>query len=70
MEASWEDKRGTLFGCGMAIIPLGDGVVGIENIVKALKDIGFNGATTLEIAGPENVKKSAERLNSWIDKYS
>ena len=70
MEASWEDKRGTLFGCGMALIPLGDGVVGIENIVKALKDMGFKGATTLEIAGPENVKTSAERLNSWVDKYS
>ena len=70
MEASWEDKRGTLFGCGMAIIPLGEGVVGIENIVKALVGIGFTGATTLEIAGPENVQTSAERLTEWIDTYS
>ena len=70
MEASWEDKRGTLYGCGMAQIPLGDGVVGIENIVKALLSIGFKGATTLEIAGPANVEKSVARLKKWIDTYS
>ncbi len=67
MDASWEDKRGTVFGCGMAIIPLGDGVVGIEGIVKELNKIGFDGYTTLEIAGPENVKKSVERLNQWSE---
>jgi len=65
MDASWQAKRGTVFGCGMATIPLGDGVVGIESIVKALKKIDFNGYTTLEIAGAENVKKSVERLNQW-----
>ena len=59
------EKRGTMFGCGMAVIPLGDGVVGIEKIAKKLVKIGFDGYTTLEIAGPENVKKSVERLNEW-----
>jgi inosose dehydratase len=67
MDASWEDKRGTVFGCGMATIPLGDGVVGIEGIVKELNKIGFNGYTTLEIAGADNVKQSVERLNKWSD---
>ncbi|MHC4753857.1 MAG: sugar phosphate isomerase/epimerase family protein [Planctomycetota bacterium] len=61
----WESKRGTLFGCGMAGIPLGDGVIGIKNIVKALMEIGFNGPTTLEIAGADNVRISAERLGEW-----
>jgi len=70
MESSWEDKRGTLFGCGMAQIPLGDGVVGIETIVKALTGIGFKGATTLEIAGPENVETSAARLKKWVEQYT
>jgi inosose dehydratase len=65
MPAEMIEKRGTLFGCGMAIIPLGDGVVGIEPIVKELEKIGFDGYTTLEIAGPENVKKSVERLQQW-----
>jgi len=59
------EKRGTMFGCGMAVIPLGDGVVGIEKIAKELVKIGFDGYTTLEIAGSDNVKKSVERLNQW-----
>ena len=60
------DKRGTMFGCGMAVIPLGDGVIGIEAIVKELNKIGFDGYTTLEVAGADNVKKSVERLNQWL----
>ena len=60
------DKRGTMFGCGMAVIPLGDGVVGIEAVVKELNKIGFDGYTTLEVAGAENVKKSVERLHQWL----
>lgn len=65
MPEEFIEKRGTMFGCGMAIIPLGDGMVGIEKIAKELVKIGFDGYTTLEIAGPENVKKSVERLNKW-----
>lgn len=70
MESSWEPKRGTLFGCGMAQIPLGDGVVGIEKIVKELTGIGFKGATTLEILGSENVKTSVSRLKKWVAIYA
>lgn len=65
MPASWEPKRGKVFGCGMAVIPLGDGVVGIPAIVKALRKIGFKGTTTLEIAGAESVRISAQRLRQW-----
>jgi inosose dehydratase len=65
MPKEMEEKRGKMFGCGMAVIPLGDGIVGIQEIVKALKKSGFDGATTLEIAGPDNVKKSAQRLKEW-----
>jgi inosose dehydratase len=65
MPKEMEAKRGTLFGCGMAVIPLGDGVVGIPALVKALKQSGFDGATTLEIFGVENVKLSAARLQQW-----
>ncbi len=59
------EKRGTLYGCGMATIPLGDGVLDIEGIISALKRTGFDGSTTLEIAGPENVQTSAKRLEAW-----
>lgn len=65
MPAAWEPRRGTQFGCGMAVIPLGDGVVDIRGIVKSLTAIGFDGTTTLEIAGAENVKLSAKRLREW-----
>jgi len=65
MPAEWEPKRGTLYGCGMATIPLGDGVVGIQQLVAELQKIGFHGPTTLEVAGVENVKKSVERLRQW-----
>jgi inosose dehydratase len=65
MGADWRPKRGTLFGCGMATIALGEGVIDLPAIVKALRDAGFDGATTLEIAGPDNVRRSVERLRQW-----
>jgi len=65
MPESWLPKRGKIYGCGMGVIPLGDGVVGIPAIVKALKQSGFDGSTTLEIFGADNVKLSAKRLSEW-----
>ena len=66
MPESMITQRGTIFGCGMSTIALGDGVVGIEAIVDALKTIDFKGSTTLEIAGEENIKASVERLEHWV----
>jgi len=66
MPQEMEAQRGTVYGCGMGTIALGDGVVGIPAIVSALKDIGFDGATTLEIAGPDAVQSSHERLKEWM----
>ena len=51
-------KRGTQFGCGMSLTALGDGVIDIEAIYKALVKIGFDGYSTLEIAGEDAVLKS------------
>jgi len=65
MGPKWEPKRSTLYGCGMATIALGDGVIDLPAIVGVLQDAGFDGPTTLEIAGPDNVKKSVERLKKW-----
>lgn len=65
LPAEMEPQRGTLYGCGMALNALGDGVIDIPAIVTALQDIGFDGATTLEIAGEEAVKLSVQRLNEW-----
>ncbi|MCU0781754.1 MAG: sugar phosphate isomerase/epimerase, partial [Akkermansiaceae bacterium] len=66
MPAEWLPKRGTEYGCGMGLIPLGDGIVGIEAVVKELLAAGFDGPTTLEVAGEEAVKLSAERLRNWV----
>jgi inosose dehydratase len=63
----WAGRRGTIHGCGMADIPLGDGLIGIPLIVNALRRAGFDGATTMEIAGRENVTESARRLRRWWD---
>jgi len=65
MPSAMEAQRGKAFGCGMAMIALGDGVVGIEGIVKALKKDKVDVATTLEIAGRDAVKTSAKRLRVW-----
>lgn len=67
MGAEWQDKRGTLYGCGMATIALGDGVINLPPIVKALQAVGFDGATTLEVAGHENVKRSMAQLKEWSE---
>jgi inosose dehydratase len=56
------EKRGTQFGCGMSLTALGDGVIGIEAIYHALVKVGFDGYSTLEIAGEEAVLKSFEYL--------
>ena len=65
MGSQWIDRRGTQFGCGMATIALGDGVIDLRAIVRGLKSVGFDGATTLEIAGPDNVRRSMQRLEAW-----
>lgn len=70
MGEEWLDKRGKIFGCGMGTIPVGDGIVGIQEIVEALDDIGFDGPTTLEVAGKEAVLESAKRLRAWSKKQA
>lgn len=64
------EQRGKIFGCGMALIPLGTGVIGIEEIYKELLKIGFDGYTTLEVAGEEAVKGSYEFLKKLESKYA
>lgn len=64
--AEWEPKRGEQFGCGMGLIPLGDGVIDLPIIATELKQRGFDGPTTLEVFGSDAVKTSAERLKQWF----
>ena len=62
MPAEMVEHRGTRFGCGMATISLGTGVVGIADVVDALKAAGFDGHTTLEITGEDAVLASRDYL--------
>ena len=64
MPADLEAKRGTVFGTGMAVIALGEGVVDIKGTYEALQEAGFDGATTLEIAGDEAVRASHAYLKA------
>ncbi len=65
MGQEWIDKRGTLYGCGMATIPLGTGVINLQEVLDELKKIGYNHPSTLEIAGAENIKPSLQQLHDW-----
>ena len=65
LPAEMIEKRGTQFGCGMSLTALGDGVIDIQSIFKALVKSGFDGYSTLEIAGEPAVEVSAQRLREW-----
>ncbi|MGC6432142.1 MAG: sugar phosphate isomerase/epimerase family protein [Jejuia sp.] len=64
LPAEYIEQRGKIFGCGMSLIPLGSGVIGIQEIHQALKNIGFDGYTTLEVAGEDAVKASYDYLKN------
>jgi inosose dehydratase len=64
LPAAMEPQRGTIFGCGMAVIPLGAGVIDIKGTYEALKAVGFDGHTTLEIAGDDAVLASRAYLEA------
>ncbi len=63
--ADMEAQRGEMFGCGMAPIGVGEGVIDIMGVVKALKGIGYDGHTTLEVFGEENVINSVKALKGY-----
>jgi inosose dehydratase len=61
LPADWEEKRGTIYGCGFSPIALGDGVIDLAAIYEIVKDVEY---CTLEIGGDENVLKSYSYLKS------
>jgi inosose dehydratase len=68
LPAEMEVHRGKMFGCGMAVIPLGTGVVPVEEVFNELVKMGFDGYSTFEIAGEEAVKKSLDFLKGLAGK--
>jgi sugar phosphate isomerase/epimerase len=61
MSSDWVAKRGTLFGCGMATIALGTGVVDIAGVYDVVQKSPAK-HSTLEIAGDDSVIASREYL--------
>lgn len=64
LPSEWEEKRGTMWGCGMGPIALGDGVVDIAGVFEALKDAPHVKYSTLEVGGDENLARSYTYLQS------
>jgi len=58
------EQRGKVYGCGMSATALGEGVIDIKSIYQTLVKSGFDGYTTLEIAGEEAVLKSFQFLKN------
>jgi inosose dehydratase len=56
-----EASRGKMTGCGFSTIALGEGVIDIAGVYSELRDAGI-AHSTLEIAGADNLKKSAVYL--------
>lgn len=63
LPADWEEKRGTMYGCGFSPIALGEGVIDIAGVYDVLKDSPAQ-YSTLEVGGDDNVLKSYEYLKS------
>jgi len=59
-----KDLRGKQFGAGMSPTALGSGVVDIKGVYDELVKAGYDGYTTLEIAGDDAVKQSYAYLKS------
>ena len=64
LPAEMEAQRGKMFGCGMAVIPLGTGVVPVKEVFSELVNAGFDGYSTLEIAGEEAIIQSHQYLKN------
>ena len=63
LPADWEEKRGTMYGCGFGPIALGEGVIDVAGVYEVLKD-GQAKYSTLEVGGDDNMLKSYDFLKA------
>jgi inosose dehydratase len=63
LPADWEEKRGTMYGCGFGPVALGEGVIDIAGVWDVVKDSPTE-YSTLEVGGDENMLKSYDYLKS------
>jgi inosose dehydratase len=57
LPADWEEKRGTMYGCGFGPIALGQGVIDIAGVYDVLQGSPAE-YSTLEVGGDDNVLQS------------
>ncbi len=58
-DAKWSDHPGKTWG---REVPLGDGDVGIENYLQALRDIGYRGPLTIEREIPQDPERQKAEI--------
>jgi sugar phosphate isomerase/epimerase len=59
-DATWSDQPGKTWGCE---VPLGNGQVGMENYLRTLKEIGYNGPLTIEREIPEEPERQKAEIS-------
>lgn len=62
-DATWSDKPGETWG---AEVPLGEGEVGMENYLKALKEIGYDGPLTIEREIPQEPERQKAEIGGAV----
>ncbi len=62
-DATWSDQPGETWGAEM---PLGEGAVGFENFLTALKEIGYDGPLTIEREIPQDPVRQKEEIGRGI----
>ena len=63
-DAKWSDKPGVEWG---AEVPLGEGDVGMEDFLRTLKEIGYEGPLTIEREIPEDPTRQKAEIGAGVN---
>ncbi len=63
-DGTWSDKPGETWG---AEVPLGKGDVGMENYLRTLKEIGYDGPLTIEREIPQDPERQLAEIGQAIE---
>ena len=63
-DGTWSDKPGETWG---AEVPLGEGDVGMEEYLKTLKEIGYDGPLTIEREIPQDPERQKAEIGQAIE---
>ena len=63
-DGTWSDQPGETWG---AEVPLGQGAVGMENYLKTLHEIGYDGPLTIEREIPQDPERQKAEIGGAID---